>query len=87
MGGIVGTLNIGIVDKTYNVGELSATTNVAQIKGFKTDNSSVTNSGGITQAEMIGWSQSEINSKLGSFTKKTNSLPILNIRIGNITSF
>jgi hypothetical protein len=88
IGGIIGTVYVGTVSNVYNIGTINAstTTNVGQIYGSTYNTSSITNSDSTTEATMKNWTQTQINSNIGSgFIKKTNSLPIFNITVKNIT--
>lgn len=87
LGGIVGNLYRGTIDKTYNMGVLNTnqTSNVGQIAGAKYNVSAITNSSKLTESEMKEWNQSTITTNLGQFVKKENSLPILNITVRGIT--
>lgn len=88
VGGIVGGVNNGsTVSNTYNMGVLDSTqTNyVGQIAGIVSSTSSITNSTGISETEMMGWNQSTITTNLGNFIKKTNGLPILGVTVRGFT--
>lgn len=87
LGGIVGAMASGTVDKTYNLGILNTvnTSDVGQIAGLKYNTSAIKNSNKVTQSDMKSWSQSTVSTNLGNFIKHTNSLPILNITIKDIT--
>lgn len=87
VGGIVGELEMGKVNYTYNVGTINASTNthVGQVVGYGVKNP--TNSSYTTYSDMITWSQETIQNKIGNFTKRTNNLPILNITILNNAAF
>lgn len=86
VGGIVGSVGKGTVDQTCNVGLIGSTSNIAPAVGRSYSGTVITNSSSVAQSTMIGWSQAIINNKLGTpFTKKANSLPILNITFRNKT--
>lgn len=88
LGGIIGNVVVGTIDRTYNLGTLNtvATTgDVGQIAGGKYNVSAITNSSKTTENEMKGWSQATITTNLGQFVKTENDLPILNITVRGIT--
>ena len=82
MGGIT-NLEIGTVSNTFNIGKLEGSSNIGIITPINI--SSVSNSWGTTEDDMISWTQDTINTNLGTFVKKENSLPILNITVRGIT--
>lgn len=82
LGGIT-NLEIGTVSNTFNIGKLEGSSNIGIITPINI--SSVSNSWGTTEDDMISWTQDTINTNLGTFVKKENSLPILNITVRGIT--
>ena len=83
-GGCIGGMNVGNASNFYNMGtiQVTNTTYKGEVYGYTYSTSAVTKSGSTTESVMIGWSQTTINNNIGSgFVKKTNSLPILNIKI------
>lgn len=82
VGGIT-NLEIGTVSNTFNIGKLEGNSNIGVITPINI--SSVSNSWETTEENMIAWTQDTINTNLGRFVKKENSLPILNITLRGVT--
>jgi len=87
VGGIIGSMGVGSVANTYNIGILDTTetTYVGNIAGWIYSTSAITSSPDTTQSEMIGWNQTTITQNLNKFVKKENGLPILGITVRGIT--
>ena len=88
VGGIIGSMVVGSIANSYNMGVLDTTetTYVGNIAGNTYSTSAITSSPDTTtQSEMMGWSQATISQNLNKFVKKENRLPILGITVRGIT--